>query len=369
MADDYMNHDEYEEPNIVSTMEETDRKCPMCGGVMDFNPATQKLLCPYCDHAEDIASKEKFVAEELDFASAEETASTDWGVATKIVLCNSCGAENIYDVNAVSNVCPYCGSNHVMETTGEDSMAPGALVTFRLDSKMAADRFREWIGGKFFCPKLAKESAKPDSFQGLYLPFWTFDSQTYNSYSGEYGHRRTYTDNDGNTRTKTDWYSTRGRFDHFIDDMLVCASTRQNGGLITKLEPYNTSDVVEYKPEYMAGYMAEKYTVKLQPAWEVAQSRIARLLKEEARSIIIASHHADAARNVVVNTEHNNITYKYIMLPVWISSFKYEGKVYTFMVNGQTGKVSGSTPISWIKVALVVLAIIIVIALWYYIGI
>jgi len=184
------------------------------------------------------------------------------------VICKACGAQTVYDVNQIADECPYCGSNQVMEAGDQKIMAPGGVVAFKLDAKQASERFKSWIGRKFFCPKLAKESAKPRSFKGVYIPYWTFDSDTASHYTGQYGINRRYRDKDGNIRTKTDWYGTSGHLHFAFDDVLVCASTQHNERMLQGVEPFNTKDVVEYRPEYLAGFTAERYTVRMKEAWQ-----------------------------------------------------------------------------------------------------
>lgn len=354
-------------PVIAETKEETDRKCPACGGVMDFNPAKGNLVCPYCGTEQEIESeKAQFTAKELDFSQAEEQASCDWGTATKTVICKSCGAETVYDVNQIAHECPYCGSNQVMEAGGEQVMAPGGVVLFKLDAKAASDRFRRWIGSKFFCPKLAKDSAKPASFKGMYIPFWTFDSRTVTQYQAQFGINHVIRGRDGKTRVQTSWHHTSGRLDYFVDDMLVCGSSRQDEEMLRSLEPYDTKNVAEYRPEYLAGFMAERYTLPMKDAWEQAKDKIAQLLQNKVREKIVRDHHADHVQGLRMSTVHNQITYKYLLLPVWISSFQYNGTVYRFMVNGQTGKVSGKTPVSWVKVAITVVAAAVALGILMY---
>ena len=356
-------HMDITESQIVDTVKETDKKCDACGGTMDFNPKKGNLICPYCGTEKEIkVENPEFIAKELDFdaAEADGQGSCDWGTATKTIICKSCGAQTVYDVNQIANECPYCGSNQVMEAGSDAVMAPGGVVLFKLDAKAASDRFRRWIGGKFFCPKLAKDSAKPKAFKGMYVPFWTFDSQTHSQYSGQYGKNRVVRGHDGKMVTKTTWYSTRGQLSYPIDDILVCASARQNEAMLKAVEPYNTKDVAEYKPEYMAGFMAERYTVKMKDAWETARDKIAQIVRGEIHQKICRETGADQIGNIHIQTVHRNVTYKYLLLPVWISSFQYNGKIYHFMVNGQTGRVSGQTPVSAAKAAITVIAVIVI---------
>lgn len=136
--------DDFNDMNIVDTKEETDKKCPQCGGVMDFDPASGRLKCPYCEYTEEIKVKRELPvkAEELDFLSATKTANKDWGVATKTVLCKACGAESIYDAMQTAAVCPFCGSNQVMEANEQDTIAPGGVVPFSISDKEASELFK-----------------------------------------------------------------------------------------------------------------------------------------------------------------------------------------------------------------------------------
>ena len=359
------------ESNVVDTMKETDRKCTDCGGTMDFDPKTGGLLCPYCGHTEaitkavDAKADEPESAEELRFEDAEKVANCNWGLATKTVICKSCGAESVYDVNQISSTCPYCGSNQVMEASDSQSMAPGGVVPFKIDEKEAANRFTIWIKRRFFAPKAAKETARAKNFKGIYLPYWTFDADTKSSYSGEYGKDRKVKKGD-KEEIITDWYHTNGRYEQFIDDELVCGTNQHETGMLRGVEPFNTTDNKVYKPEYVAGFAAEKYSIGLKDAWEMAKNSIKRELTDAVENKIRSEHHADHVRNVSLSTKFSNITYKYLLLPIWVANYKYNDKVYQFMVNGQTGKVSGKSPVSAIKVAITVVVSIAVLAfIWY----
>ena len=360
-------YDEIMGAQKVKTMQQTDRKCPQCGAVMDFDPNTGGLYCPYCEYREEIPVENDNGddrAQELDFESAEFTGNCDWGVAKKTVTCKACGATSVYDALEVASECPYCGSNQVMEAADVNTLAPNGVVPFKITSKDAGQRFVNWLGKKWFAPKAAKQSAKAESFSGIYLPYWTFDADTHSTYTGEYGIDRKVKKGD-QTQTVTDWHRTSGTYDHFIDDELVSGSNNHDSGILSMVEPFNTKDNKAYKPEYLAGFGAERYSIGLKDAWEKAKQSIARFLQSSIESKIMNQHRADHTRNVSVRTQYSNITYKYLMLPVWISSFTFNGKVYQFMVNGQSGKVGGKYPVSPWRVAL---AILIAVAIFAFIG-
>lgn len=354
---------ETNEPTVTQgeTLKETDKKCPQCGGTMDFDPEFGGLACPYCGYSEDIESAG--TAQELDFASAEKTENCNWGAEKKTIVCKSCGAETIYDALDVASECPYCGSNQVMDAKDENTIAPGGVIPFSITSEQASENFKKWIGKKFFCPKLAKQSAQPDAFNGIYLPYWTFDTQTVSRYTGQYGIDRKVKDKDGQEKTVTDWNRTFGRYDEFIDDELVVATERHDTAMLHGLEPFETSKNIPYKPEYVAGFAAERYSIGLKAAWDKAKASISSKLEGKITSKIIKEKKADHVKDLHVFTRFNKITYKYLMLPIWCSSFTYNGKIYNFMVNGQTGKVYGKTPTSVVKVIITIAAVIAALAL------
>lgn len=362
----------YEEEEIVieKTKEETDRKCPQCSGTMLFDPKTGGLKCPYCDYEEEIKQEEELPteAEELDFFKAEQTANCNWGVATKTVICKMCAGESVYDALQIAGTCPYCGSNQVMEEKGKDTLAPGGVCTFKIDKKTAGENFNKWLGKRFFCPKIVKETAQADKFQGLYLPYWTFDTDTVTDYTARYGKDHRRRKGNGEYETVTEWHPIKGKYRQFIDDELVNASTQHDRSLMAGLEPFNTKDNVSYKPEYIAGFASERYAIGLKEGWEKAKSSIYGKLRKNIRNKILRENNADRVDNLNTKTIYNNITYKYLLLPIWISSFRYGDKTYQFMVNGQTGKVSGRTPIDKLKVALVIGAGVLALILFYFIS-
>jgi len=359
------NYDDVMNAEKAKTMAETDRKCPQCGATMDYDPSTGGLYCPFCDYREEIKAENaagEETAKELDFSKAEFTGNCDWGVSQKTVTCKSCGAVSVYDALEVASECPYCGSNQVMEASDVKTLAPNGVVPFAVTDKDASQKFLTWIKKKWFAPKAAKESAKADAFKGIYLPYWTFDADTKSDYTAEYGIDRKVKRGD-KEEIVTDWHRTQGHYEHFIDDALVAGSNEQNQYILQKAEPYDTNDCKAYKPEYLAGFSAQRYSVGLKDAWEKAKLFIKDRLSNLISSKITSEHNADRVRNLVFSTTYSNITYKYVMLPVWLSTYKYNGKTYQFVVNGQSGKVGGEYPISPWRVLIAILIGIAIIAL------
>ena len=347
------NFEGFEEKRAL-TEAVTDAHCPACGASIQFDPATGLLKCEYCGYEAQIEPEKEGVLEELDFYTAEQTANRDWGAQKKSVVCESCGAQMIYDTLQNSQICPYCGSNHVMEQEVMDTMTPGGVIPFAIARQKASELFSRWLKKRWFVSNRAKRESKTDAFQGVYLPYWTFDTNTFSKYRGRYGIDHTEV-RDGKTTTTTTWHNCSGKYDEFIDDHLIPASTTQNDQILRGVEPFSTSQSVAYKPEYVAGFVSERYQIGLKDGWEKARGEIDRRLKRAIESKIRKENHADKSEVTQVDTAYNDITYKYLLLPLWICAFRYNNKVYRFMVNGQTGKVAGKFPVSPLRVAIAVI--------------
>ena len=332
---------------------EINKGCPQCGAAMIFDPADGKLFCPYCEYREEVA--ETGSVEEQAFDKAAHVESFSWGAQQKQVICQSCGAEGIYDALVTSAVCPFCGSNQVMEEAVDTSLPPNGLCPFEVTKEQAGANFKNWMKHRLFAPRKAKKSVQPDSFHGMYIPYWTFDANTETTYTAEYGIDETYTDDDGHTHTRTDWYTTSGAYNLFIDDMLTWGTARRDTTILRHIEPYDTAKCVPYNPEYLSGYVSERYSIGVQEAWTSAQKRMDAQIESEICRMVTKEYGADHCRLSKKKTQYNDLTYKYILVSLWQSSFSYQNKPYQFMVNGQTGKVGGKSPVSPLRVLAAVL--------------
>jgi len=334
----------------------TNKKCPNCGATITFDPKTGKLHCVYCGYKGELPKPEQGnQIIEHDFESATKTKSFRWGAQKKNIECKQCGAVTTYDALETAAICPFCGSTNVMPAAVQDSIAPDAICLFTITKEKAGESFTKWMKKKWFTPRKAKKNAKPEAFKGVYLPYWTYDTQTTSNFTGEAGYNRTVKKKDGSTETVTDWKSVRGVYQEYFDDETVMASKHHENSGVTKCEPFNLSKMVTYTPQAVAGFAAERYSIGLKEGWTIAQEKIQETLDSNIHSYIRSNWNSDDVRNVRFSTLYSNITYKYLLVPVWISSFMFKNKKYQFVVNGQTGKVGGKAPISAFRVIIAIL--------------
>ena len=365
MADNEFN-DLTSDENLIqqeSTEDVTDKKCPNCGATVVYNPETLGMTCDFCGYHRELPRPEDGGSiQELDFASAINRESCDWGTKKKSVVCQNCGGESIYDDVDTASSCPFCGSTSVMPVEGiEGVMSPGGVVPFAISKEKAAELFKKWIKGKIFCPSRAKKESSAKYFDGIYLPYWTYDTDTTSSYSARLGYE--YRDGD---KVRVRWKSCSGVYQEFIDDQLVYASKKTANADIERVSKFEFKDLREYSPELVAGFAAQRYSMGLDEGWEKAKILIDKVLKDHLSKKLRSKYNADRVDSIRLATSFDKITYKYILAPIWMSNFKYNDEVYSFVVNGQTGKISGKSPISPWRVAIAVLIAIVILGIVFY---
>ncbi len=341
--------------------------CPQCGADMRFDPATGSMICDFCGYSAPVDGDERAVPaiRELDFRAALEAqlpeAETE---EIRSWTCPNCGARITMDEATHASECPFCATPIVLDTGLHRQIKPRGVVPFALEERAARKAMTEWLGKLWFAPGGLQEYArKGRKLQGIYLPYWTYDADTKTRYTGERGTAyyvtRTVTRN-GKRQTirerRIRWRPVSGRVARFFDDVLVLASRVLPKRYTDALEPWQLSALEPYRPEFLAGFMAEGYTIALDEGFDEARQYMDRVILRDIRFDI----GGDEQRVHSVNTTISDVTFKHILLPVWTAVYKYRGKTYRFVVNGQTGKVQGERPWSAWKIALAVIAGLIV---------
>lgn len=351
-------------PEAAKQVDTNTFPCENCGGNMTFDPDNNALSCAYCGNKR-IISDQSDEIKEYDYEIAEKDEPSDWGVETTVIKCENCGAETVLESYGMAQFCSFCGSSHVAKTEERAGIPPESLIPFKINEKKALESFANWIKKRYMAPRALKNNYTTKQINGVYVPFWTYDSQTVSDYTGEGGTHywvtETYTAvENGKTVTKTRqvrhtrWWPTSGVYSQYFNDVMVNASKQVREKKISRIESYQLSDLVGYKPEYLSGFYAERYSIGLREGWGIAGN----MIKDRIHEGIIREINADEVRNLHVDTKHRNIKYKHILLPIWISSYSYKNKIYHFMMNGQTGEVGGKAPLSPAKVLLLILFVI-----------
>lgn len=326
--------------------------CPFCGGKVVYSPADRALKCEYCGRKAQI-DLTRYGAE-LDFYDLMNAQNNTWSDETHVFRCNNCGAREVLSKNEISKKCAFCGTTNVVQTDELCGLKPNAVLPFLLDKKQTCAKVVAWAKKKLFAPKKFKTSVQPEEVCGNYIPAFTFDSATESSYSGRLGktHTRTKRVNGKTvTETYTEWFHIQGTYSMSFDDILVQASDSVSQKDINKMSPFDTNHSQVYSSEFLQGFSASQYSRTGQECWTDARE----IMKQKVRAAILAQYTYDTVGSLSVDMRCKHITYKYVLLPVYVGHCNYAKKLYNFFVNGQTGKVTGKTPLSPIRVGIAVL--------------
>ncbi len=337
--------------------------CEGCGADFEFNIGVQSLRCPYCGHVKQIAFDDDAAIAEQDFRAAIERVAekrSDGAAASagfREVACADCGATVRFSGTLTSQTCAYCGSPLQLADVHDapDRIPVDGVLPFAVNRAQAGVNLRAWVASRWFAPSDFKARGVRGDFSGVYTPFWTSDTLTFTRYRGERGEHYWVTVGTGKNKRRerrTRWYPAHGQFQRFFDDVLVIAATGLPAQRLDALEPWPLQQCVPFRQELLAGFLARTYDVDLDDGFLQARTRIAQALDLDVRGRI----GGDTQRVHSIDTRYDAITFKHLLLPVWMLAYRYGDKSYQVVVNAATGEVQGDRPYSWVKIALAVLA-------------
>ena len=324
-------------------------KCPCCGGAIHFDSGLQKMKCPYCDTEFDTEALKTYDSElqneQADEMNWETTAGGEWqsGEADGLrsYVCKSCGGEIVGDENTAAASCPFCGNPVVMMGQFSGALKPDYVIPFKLDKKAAKEALKKHYQGKRLLPNVFKDQNHIDEIKGVYVPFWLFDADVNADIRYRATRIRTWSDANYNY-TETSYFSVLRSGAVGFEHVPVDGSSKMADDLMESIEPFDFSQAVDFQTAYLAGYFADKYDVDAQQSIERANARIKQSTEQNFASTV--------SGYTSVVPESSSVRFfngkaKYALYPVWLLNTSWEGKKYTFAMNGQTGKLVGDLPL------------------------
>jgi DNA-directed RNA polymerase subunit M/transcription elongation factor TFIIS len=348
--------------------------CPNCGASLSYKPGTTSLVCEHCASSFEINTDGTTALDAQKENDLVAALSDSWQTAQSegqayVVKCPACGAETALEKNMFSSACAFCGSPLTVTPDTKAIAYPQAVLPFKLEKQAASAGFDKWVNRLWFAPNDLKKTASSERFNGVYLPFWTFDADTKSAYQGQRGDhytetvKRTVNGREETQRVvKTRWSNVRGQVQRAFNDILITASRALPEKYLNALEPWDLANLAPYDNRYLSGFRAEVSQVNIQAGFEAAKGVMAAVIQHDIQGDIGGDEQRITARQ----TNYTKLNYKYILLPVWLSVYRYGNKIFHFVVNARTGEVHGERPYSPIKIALAVLAGLIILAVLIY---
>lgn len=350
--------------------------CEQCGAALRFVPGAAELKCNHCGHVQAIPpapAAKKAKLGEIDLAlGLRDDLPTAEMEAVRVTPCPNCGAEVEFTGAQHAAECPFCATPVVIGTGEMRKIKPQAVLPFVLTETQARDAMGKWLGRLWFAPNGLKEFArKGRALSGVYVPYWTFDAATQSRYQGQRGDHyyetRTVTRN-GKTETeqvrKTRWRRVSGWVSRVFDDVPVMASTSLPRTYTANLEPWDFTRLEAYRPAFLAGFTAEGYTVSLAEGHAIGRD----VMTDVIRNDVCRDIGGDEQIIDHLDTDWSAETFKHVLLPIWLAAYRFNGRAFRVVVNGQTGKVSGERPWSKWKIAFAVLCLLLVAGVFILLG-
>ena len=350
--------------------------CEQCGASLHYSPGQSALLCNYCGYTNPVAEIDSGVPE-LDYHATIQRLVDDENQATVLsVQCSECGASFHLAANTHADVCEFCGSGIVAQTEKHRQLEPQGVLPFDVTQEAADAAFRDWLKRLWFAPgKLKSHASGKRKLTGIYQPYWTFDSSSEAVYQGERGtyyqvseRVLVYVNGRPQTRTrmvtKVRWKRVSGKVRRVFDDVLVLASHSLPEKITRKLRSWNLNALKRYQTAYLSGFKSEMYQGGPEDGFAEAQ----QIMEVTLRNDIVHDIGGDLQRITHMRSWHDNIRFKHILLPIWAAAYKFRGKSYRFIVNGQTGEVQGERPYSIWKIMLAVMSVILLILLFFFVA-
>jgi DNA-directed RNA polymerase subunit RPC12/RpoP len=357
-------------PGSSDTVDALRYQCGQCGAELAYAPGTTSLACSYCGLLNEIEAGSEPVAE-LDYREHLQRLGEGAEIEEiKSIKCDACGAETDAPADLDAYACIFCGKSIITAVASRRLIKPGGVLAFGIRHEDAYRQYRQWISRLWFAPNDLKRFARSGRrLDGVYLPFWTYDAESISDYDGERGEdywvERSYTAMEGGKRVrktrrerKTRWYPASGTVANAFDDLLIPASRSLPDRFMDKLGPWDLPNVAPFAPEYLAGFRAERYRVELDAGFEAART----VMEPTIRASVNDDIGGDQQRIHALETRYPSITFKHLLLPVWISAYDFRRRTYLIVVNARTGEVQGERPYSAWKIAFTVLAAVLVIA-------
>lgn len=297
-------------------------KCPVCHALID----QEDLFCANCGREAPNRS-----------SPSEKPARFN---STCNFLCDGCGASMSYDASAQNLSCPFCGSQKLQSQQDAQMLAPSRVVPFRIPHADAQAILRKWLGHSFWHPSDLARLATVETMQAVYVPFWVFSARTWTYWTAD--------SSDVPFTARAKWRPLSGEHRGQYSGLLIGASSVLSPDETRAICPYDLDQGVPPEQVDLNNAVYEQFRVQRRYARPLAQQGLEAHEIEACRRYVPGN-----ARNVKANVRLDGLTSEPVLLPVWIMAYRYQDRVYRFLVNGQTGQATGDAPRDWKKFALI----------------
>lgn len=324
-------------------------QCPCCGAGLRFGGDIQQLRCEYCENEFDIdvvrAFNESQRSADTTDVLWERPSADEWAQEEQnqlnCFICPSCGAEIVSDANTAATFCPYCDNPTIMPGRLSGRLKPDAVIPFRTTKEDAKAAFLSLCKGKPLLPKSFTQDHQLEKLTGMYVPFWLYDCK--GDMTGSYKATRVHHWMDSKyTYTRTEHFLLNRAASAQFTGIPMDGSSKMDDVFMESIEPFDLGQLMDFDTAFLSGYFADKYDVEAEAGKERVRQRVENSMNDQIQSSLIGyATVLPVSRQLQI--DHSKA--RYVLMPVWMLNTRFRDKMYTFAMNGQTGKMTGSLPI------------------------
>jgi DNA-directed RNA polymerase subunit RPC12/RpoP len=334
--------------------------CPNCGAKISFDIHEITLVCQYCGFTHKINDEltRDSVDQVLD-AALPTTQAHRWVTNQTRVTCEQCGVVILLPPGQTADSCPYCGANHFVSSASIiDLIDPQMIGLFKIDADKAAKNIKTWLGKGLLSPDDLAAKHTGMLLHPAYYPFWLFDGTLEIPWFCDV--------NVGSGKAQV-WEAQTGSKFEMFNNVLIPGLKKISKLDLARIEPFNLKDLVEFSPDYLAGWVALTYDQPLADASLRAREIVIQKVRSSLPGLVEPTRQK---RNFSIGAgKWSGLTYKLALLPIFMGNYPFQGKRFRILINGQTGKVGGEKPRDTLKIGMlvvtgVILFAVIVLIIW-----
>lgn len=329
-------------------------KCSGCGSTLKFDPVSQNLKCPSCEKIAIIEKTQTNTKHSIN--EAREGKREGWIKESKMMRCQTCGAEIILNKLEFSGICPYCSSSYVSDIDALLDIVPDSIIPFAFNETEAERRLKFQLRRKFYVPNSCKKNVKPESIKGTYIPSFAFDANVKGTYSGTLKRR--------NENNEDEFFQIKGVHNSRQRNVLIENSSKITQQSLKKILPYDLDGAYSFSEGFVLGYVVEHY----EDAFTVCLNQALKEMEQKVKQEILSGYTYDYVKEFHLKCDFSEQKYQYYVVPIYQMNFEYRKKKYNVVMNGQSGKIGGKLPVSVLKVLFTIFGVVLIIALFAWIS-
>lgn len=329
-------------------------RCEQCGGGVSYEIARGAAACGWCDHVAVDFQRDKGGTRADAFTDeAIARATQGWALNRRELHCDGCGVDLAVEPGDLATSCAFCGSNQVLlRDSAVQSLRPNAVLPFQFTGEQLPTKLKSWLGQGWYHPSDLGSRSLLDKLSPIYVPFWAFDAISRTRWRAEVGTERTRTvTRNGRRTTETviDWSWRDGGFSMDLNGVIEPGSKQLQRTLVRRVSDFDLAGLRDYNPGLLAGWRAQAYDIGLTEAWDEGR----RHMRERVRRSCEADTGSKHVRNMSVEADFDEERWRYVLLPLYVGAYRYQGRTFNVLINGQTGTIAGQRPVVWARIWLV----------------